>query len=410
MSSSSAGQNNSSRFDLRLFAVLVVGFCVFLSVYSTQALLPELARVFGATPGHVGLTISATTLAVAVAAPFAGLLAERLGHKTVIVTAIFALALPTALAATAQSLNQLIAWRFAQGLVMPGIIAVTMAYISEEFPPSRVGAAMSAYIAGNVLGGVAGRLMSGAIGGHFGWEWAFPVLAALDLIGATIVLIGLPPSTHQKARPDIVASLHGMARHLRDPQVISSYFVAFNILLALVATFTYVTFHLANPPFNLGPVALGAMFLVYLVGVFVTPIGGYFIDQYGQRWTILIALVISGAGIAATLVPSLVMVTAGLALLSTGVFICQSAAASYMGAAAGKARGSAYGLYVTCYYAGGATGGFVPGLFWTRGGWFAVTAFVAVVLLLTVIVVVCVWKPKVKPKSTDHLEESLTAA
>ncbi len=53
------------RVDLRLLGVLAAGFCVFLSVYSTQALLPMLASVFHASALHASLTVTATTVAVA---------------------------------------------------------------------------------------------------------------------------------------------------------------------------------------------------------------------------------------------------------------------------------------------------------------------------------------------------------
>ena len=152
-----------SPYNLRLLAVSAAGFCVFLSVYATQSLLPMLARIFHASEMHASLTVTATTLAVALTAPAIGLLAERIGRKVVIVSAIFLLAIPTFMASTAHTLDGLIGWRFAQGLIMPGIIAVTMAYVAEEWPARHVGTAMSAYVTGNVLAGVIGRLLTGWI-------------------------------------------------------------------------------------------------------------------------------------------------------------------------------------------------------------------------------------------------------
>jgi len=370
-------------FDLRLLGVSAAGFCVFLSVYATQALLPMLASVFHASALHASLTVTATTVAVALGAPAIGLLAERIGRKVVIVTAIFALAVPTLLAATAGGLNSLIGWRFVQGLIMPGIIAVTMAYVAEEWPAGRTGAAMSAYVSGNVLGGVTGRLMSGWIAGRFGWNYAFLVLGLIDLAGGAVVLTALPPSG-KVARPGkLSTSVREMARHLSNRKLLAAFASGFNILLALVAAFTYVTFHLASPSFGLGPAALGSLFLVYLVGVVVTPIGGRFIDRRGQRHAMLIALTLAITGILLTLIPSLIAIMAGLALCSSGIFVCQAATASHMGIVAGKARASASGLYASFYYAGGAAGAFIPGLFWKLGGWPATVGFIVVVLMVT---------------------------
>ena len=55
----------------------------------------------------------------------------------------------------------------------------------------------------------------------------------------------------------------------------------------------------------------------------------------------------------------------GLALVSSGVFIAQAAASSYVGASATHDRGLAVGLYAMFYYAGGSAGGALPSLFWT---------------------------------------------
>src|SRR6476469_5200404 len=102
---------------LRTFPVMLAGFGAFLDLYSTQPLLPLLARTFHASSFAVSLTVTAPTIGVALAAPLAGRLADRLGLRNVIVASALALAVATLLAATAVSLPQLIAWRFAQGLV-----------------------------------------------------------------------------------------------------------------------------------------------------------------------------------------------------------------------------------------------------------------------------------------------------
>src|SRR5689334_13947398 len=67
--------------DLRVIMVTLTGFCVFLNVYATQTLLPLFQQVFGATKFKVSLTVSATTIGIALAAPLVGLLAERIGRR-----------------------------------------------------------------------------------------------------------------------------------------------------------------------------------------------------------------------------------------------------------------------------------------------------------------------------------------
>ena len=167
--------------NTRLLAVALTGFCPFLAMYVTQPLLPDFRQVFHATAAEVSLTVSATTIAVALSAPFIGLFADSSGRKRIIVPAIFALSVPMFLAATAPGLQALIGWRFIQGLFIPGIFTVTLAYISEEWAGAGVGAAMAAYVSGNVFGSVSGRVIAGLVTAHLGWRWAFIVLGCLLL-------------------------------------------------------------------------------------------------------------------------------------------------------------------------------------------------------------------------------------
>ena len=142
----------------RTAAVVLAGFCAFLTLYAPQPLLPMLAAAFGIPAAAISLVMTASTMAVAIAAPFTGMAADRLGRKRVIVASAFLLAIPTLLAGTASGLRQLVFWRFWQGVFTPGIFAVTIAYINDEWEEG-VGAAMSAYVTGTVIGGFSGRMI-----------------------------------------------------------------------------------------------------------------------------------------------------------------------------------------------------------------------------------------------------------
>ena len=94
------------------------------------------------------------------------------------------------------------------------------------------------------------------------------------------------------------------------------------MLFALHGTFTYVNFYLAAPPFGLNSAQLGSVFLVYLLGLVVTPLSGRYMDGHGFRKTIILAAIMSLAGLALTLKLSLVVVIGGLALLSSAPLCC----------------------------------------------------------------------------------------
>lgn len=367
---------------LAVLAAMIAGACTFLNVYCTQPLLPLLQQIFHASEIEVSFTVGAVTLAVALTAPFTGLVAESIGRKRVIVPALFAMATTTLLAATADSLRALIFWRFMQGLFVPGVIAVIIAYINEEFP-ARAGAVMSAYIAGTVLGGFTGRFLTGIIATHWNWRWVFLVLGGLDLLGALAVRRWLPLAKNFKPGQRVFQSLVQTLAHLRNYRLLAVCGMGFTVLFSMVGVFTYVSFYLGQAPFHLGPAALGGIFFVYLLGVVVTPLAGKFLDRRGFRRTTLLAVGLNFAGLLLTLVHSLPAVIAGLALFSTGVFIAQSAATVLTGRVAAQARSAAAGLYVTFYYIGGSVGAVATGWFWLHGGWPACVGLFAAVSVAT---------------------------
>jgi YNFM family putative membrane transporter len=384
-------------------AVCLCGVFAFLNLYVTQPLLPLFERVFHASKGMVGLTVSASTLGVAISAPVLGAFAERMSRKRVIVIGIIALSVPTLLAATSPGLHALIFWRFLQGLILPGIFAITITYVGEEWEHHSVPLVMSIYVSGTALGGFVGRLTAGLTAERLNWRWSFVLLGVLTLIGAAVVARWLPAETRplpEAKQTGIGEELKAMLVHFRNPRLGATFAVGFGMLFTLVAVFTYVDFYLADAPFYLSTETLSYLFSIYLIGLIVTPVGGYLVRHVGMRTGIAGAIVTCLMGALITLSHSLwLVVLAGLGLVCTGVFIAQATATSFLRVAAPEGgRASAAGLYICCYYLGGTVGGELPSYVWDLGKWPACVALVAGVLVVTLAVALVGWK---MPKSTQ---------
>lgn len=388
------------RTDMRALAVGLAGFTAFLNLYATQGILPLLSRTFGISALEASATVSATTTAVALAAPLIGPLADVLGRKRVIVAAALGLALPTLLAASSTTLQELSAWRFVQGLFMPAIFAVTIAYVGEECQGPALGRVMAAYVTGNILGGVCGRFVAALVAARLGWHWSFVVLACLNLFAAAALGLLLPASRHFVREKNIASSLGALFAHVKNPRLLAGYLVGFNILFSIVGAFTYVNFHLAAPPFGLGTVALGSIFFVYLAGAVVTPLAGRWLYRLGSRTVLALAMLVASGGVLLTLVPNLLLVLTGLALCAAGIFVCQSAANSYVASSAGRARSSAAGLYVAVYYLGGTVGATAPGFAYRTGGWLACVTLIVAVQVCTAAVALVFWRSPPAPAHT----------
>jgi MFS family permease len=195
----------------------------------------------------------------------------------------------------------------------------------------------------------------------------------------------------------------------RSRRLIATFAVGFNVLFALVGVFTWITFYLDAPPFSLSTAALSSLFFVYLIGLVVTPAAGYLITRVGLRNGISGAICCSIAGVLLTLAHSLPVVIIGLTMLSSGVFIAQTASQSHLRVAAPPgARVTAAGLYLACYYLGGTAAGVVPGAFWAIGKWPACVAFIVFMQILALSIALFGWRAQ-EPFATNEPAPSATS-
>ncbi|HTW29992.1 MAG TPA: MFS transporter [Acetobacteraceae bacterium] len=376
----------------RTIGVAAAGFCTFLNLYATQALLPVLGPAFDVPPERASSTVTAPLLAVALVAPFVGSISDMVGRRRLILGAAALLVVPTALAATATSLSGLLAWRFLQGLLLPFIFAITVAYVGEECPGADGIRLTGTYVTATVAAGFSGRFLAGVATALAGWRSAFLLLAALTAAAAALIALTLPPERRFRPIRGLRRSAAGFAAHLTDRRLLAADAAGFAVLFTIVAAFTYANLLLAARPFGLGPAALGSVFAVYLLGMVATPAASRLAVKLGRRRALAASVPVAFAGLALTLIPALVAIIAGLALIASAVFVQQAFAIGYVGATARHAKSTAVGLYVTTYYAGGSVGGILPAGIWRSAGWPGCVAVIAAVQAAMLGLVLLAWR------------------
>ena len=378
-------------FAIRLSAGLA-GYCTFINLYSPQAILPLLSQQFGAGPAEISAIMTAGTLAVALIAPFSGTVADVLGRKRVIVAAMLLLVAPTIMISLSPNLHALIAWRFVQGLVLPPIFTVVVAYIGEEWPPAEATGVTGLYMSATSIGGFSGRFFSGLLADTIGWRNGFIVLAAVTLLCGLAVAAILPRERNFVRSQGLADSGRQMLRHLRNSRLLATFAIGFGTLFNFIALFTYVNFLLAAPPFNLSATFLGAIFVTYLAGSVAVLGLGRLIARFGRRSFILCVIAVWICGVLLTLAPALWAIIAGLAIAAGCGFMTQATSTAYVAVTAETGRTSAIGLYATSFYVGGSVGALLPGFAWNAGGWPACVAMVIAMLLLMASVIWFGWR------------------
>lgn len=391
----------NSRLHCARIALFLCGCAAFLNLYATQSILQEFALGFEVSVRQASWSITVTTLGVAITAPFVSRLTGRFEQRSVIVGAALLLALPALLAAYAGSFAELLVWRFAEGMLIPVVFATSVAYIGERWSGGSVTEVTSLYVAGTVLGGFAGRFVTGVVTEYAGWREAFELLAGVTLLIGLAILFLLPPNPRKE--PAHVTSRQLAVRELYSKPLLAAYGVGFCVLFSQVATFTYAGLYLSQAPFELGTAALGAIYAVFLLALVVIPIAGRLSQSRPQSQLLVAAALLGVTGSALTLLPSLWLIVLGLALSSTGVFLAQAAANSFTTATARHNKAGAVGLYLTCYYLGGSFGAIVPAMIWSHFGWLGCVVLIIGFQLLSLLIAVTAWKPEkiVTPVTRD---------
>jgi predicted MFS family arabinose efflux permease len=390
MLSPSLNAGSSTRLNLAVFSA---GFLTFVNMWCTQAILPVLAAYFHVAEARTGLTVTAPLIATAMMAPVIGAISDRFGRKKLICGAALILLIPTLAAAAASSLDALVAARFVQGLTLPFIFTVTIAYIGEESSGAQTAKLAGTYLSGAIFGGFSGRLLSGLITAAYDWRAAFWAVAALTLIMTAVIFLSLPKE--QKFRPvyGLAGALRSFPLHLSNKRLLATYAIGFGVLFSLVAVFTFINFRLAAAPYFLGPAALGGIFVVYLGGVVMSPVSARLANKFGRRVVMGVAAPMILVGLGLTLAAPLWVIECGLLVSSAAIFMQQTLATAFVGMTAREAKSTAVGLYVMFYYIGGSAGGFVPGWLWHAFGWPGCVALVCVMQAMMLVLVMRFWKP-----------------
>ncbi|MGL4667966.1 MAG: MFS transporter [Saezia sp.] len=386
---------SDSEYRLTYGVTWLIGFFAFLNVYPIQTVLPLIQTELNISKSTTGLLVGITLFAVALLSPFMGLISDRIGRKNIICVSLVGVALPSVFIPLADSLYSLLFLRFVQGISLPGIIVVSMAYIAEEIPSTSIAKATTAYVSGTVVGGFIGRFIVGHTANLTGeWRNGFFILGMLSAVGIAAIIKLAPRSRHFVPSPNIRQGLQLLSAHLKNKKILSACGIGFCSLFSITSGFTYIPYLLHQEPFNLSAAIIANIFAVYLIGATITPLSSRMIDFLGKQRAILLAITLSILGICLTLIPSLPWIIVGMACFASGIFICQAIAIVFIATHIQFGRSLATGLYNMSYYIGGALGSWFSGITNEYYHWPGTVANIVFVLLISSLIAQFFWKQK----------------
>lgn len=351
-------------------ALFLAGVATFALLYSTQALLPLISDGFGSTASAASWTVSAATGALALFVLPMSALSERFGRRT-LMTASLAVAVTVGLLIPfAPSLGALVVLRAVQGAALAGVPASATAYLAEEVRPKALITAIGLFVAGNSVGGMSGRVVTGWVAQEWGWRVALAVLGVIAVGCAVAFRLLLPAPKHFAAgspRPRVLART--VRAHLGNPLLCRLYAIGALFMTVFGGVYTVIGYRLTDAPFSLPQGVIGSIFLVYLVGTVSASTAGRLVGRLGRRGALYLAGGTTTAGLVVSLSDSLVLVLLGLVLITAGFFAGHAVASSSVSHTAKEGRAQASALYQSAYYVGSSAGSTLGAVAFHAGGW-----------------------------------------
>jgi YNFM family putative membrane transporter len=277
--------------------------------------------------------------------------------------------------------------RALQGAALAGLPASAQAYLAEEVRPKALVTAIGLFVAGNSVGGMSGRVMTGWIAQEWGWRAAVGVVGVIALLCAAAFRLLLPAPRHFRPgslRPRVLART--VRGHLSDPLLRRLYAIGALFMTVFGGVYTVIGYRLTEAPFGLPQGIIGSIFLVYLVGTVSASTAGRLVGRLGRRGALYLAGATTATGLLLSLLSSLPLVLLGLVLITAGFFAGHAVASSAVSKTAVHGRAQASALYQSAYYIGSSAGSTVGAMAFHAQGW-AGTVGVGLLAVLGVVTI-----------------------
>ncbi len=174
-----------------LLVVSLSSFIMPLMLSSVNVAIPSIAASMNAKALLLSWVSTSYLLASAVfLLPF-GKLADIAGRKKIYLSGMLVVTVASLGAAAAQSIIQLISWRFLQGIGAAMLFATGVAILSSVFPPRQRGSAIGLSVSAVYFGLTCGPLLGGWLTQHFSWRSVFIVHIPVTLFVMIITKLRL---------------------------------------------------------------------------------------------------------------------------------------------------------------------------------------------------------------------------
>ena len=165
--------------------------------------LPRIQGTLSATQDQMSWVLTSYIVATAITMPLSGWLASRVGRRRVFLSSIVGFTVTSAMCGIANSLPEMVMFRFLQGACGAALIPLSQAVTLDITPPHRHASAMAFWVMGVTVGPIVGPALGGWLTEVYNWRWVFYINVPLGIIAFVGVATFMPETAKRRSSFDI---------------------------------------------------------------------------------------------------------------------------------------------------------------------------------------------------------------
>lgn len=365
--------------SLSLLAIVCLSLAAGVSAMAMRvndALLPQLAQIFGVPLATTAQVVSFYALAYGISQVLWGPVGDHFGKYRVVAWAVLACALASLACAFAADFGQLRAARVLAGMLAAAIIPLSIAWIGDVVPYERRQPVLAHFLIGQITGLAAGVWLGGVAADHLGWRIPYFVLAGLyGVVGAQLFvgLRRLPLNSNGRSGSAVAPSL---ARTLGDfREVLGARWAQILLLVVfleggfLFGPLTFMAAHL-HERLGVSLTVAGSLLMVFGAGGLVYALGARrLVSGLGEAGLARSGAVFLCLGLGAiAIAPSWIFGVVGSLLAGLGFYMLHNTLQVNATQMAPRVRGAAVSIFAASFFLGQSAGVTLTGWLSARVG------------------------------------------